>query len=165
MADPVNVREYGWVESSDSDVTAKLFANEVELDYWSSEEDEVPFARHGPIVEANLEELANQREFWNSCAIGFILDYRKFSISHLQHILNAAWRLRGSVTIVGRDFYFYLLHFDLIEDLNDVCNDSPWAVDGALFVMERWRSNLVHERLQLNFVSLWGQIHGLPLEY
>lgn len=116
-------------------------------------------------MEANLEELANQREFWNSCAIGFILDYRKFLISHLQHILNAAWRLRGSVTIVGRDFYFYLLHFDLIEDLNDVCNDSPWAVDGALFVMERWRSNLVLERLQLNFVSLWGQIHGLPLEY
>lgn len=165
MADPVNIREYGWTQSSNSDVSAKLFAEEVESEYRSNEEDKVPFARHGPIVEANPEELANQREFWNSCAIGFILDYRKFSISHLQHILNAAWRLRGSVTIVGRDFYFYLLHFDLIEDLNDVCTDSPWAVDGALFVMERWRSNLVLERLQLNFVSLWVQLHGLPLEY
>lgn len=46
-----------------------------------------------------------------------------------------------------------------------MCNDSPWAVDGALFVLERWRSNLVLDRLHLNFVSLWVQLHGLPLEY
>ncbi|KAL0005083.1 hypothetical protein SO802_012644 [Lithocarpus litseifolius] len=66
---------------------------------------------------------------------------------------------------MGRDSYFYLLHFDSSKDLNDIRNDSPWAVDGALFVLEKWRSNLVLERLQLNFVSLWVQLHELPLEY
>lgn len=165
MTDSINGREYGWIESSDSEISAELFADEVESVSRSSENDEVPFARHGPKMEADPEDLANQRGFWNFCAIGFISDYRKFSISHLQHILNAAWRLRGSVTIVGRDSNFYLLHFNLIEDLNDMCNDSPWAVDVALFVLERWRSNLVLDRLHLNFVSLWVQLHGLPLEY
>lgn len=156
MVDPVNVREYGWTQSSDSDVSAELFAKEVESEYRSNEEDEVPFARHGPIVEANLEELANQREFWNSYAIGFILDYRKFSVSHLQHILNATWRLQESMTIVGKDSYFYLLHFNSTEDLNNICNNSPWAINGSLFVLKKWWSN---------FVFLWVQLHGLPLEY
>lgn len=38
-------------------------------------------------------------------------------------------------------------------------------MDGAFFILEQWRLNLVLGRLQLNFVSLWVQIHGLPLEY
>lgn len=33
------------------------------------------------------------------------------------------------------------------------------------FILEQWRLNLVLGRLQLNFVSLWVQMHGLPLEY
>jgi len=37
-------------------------------------------------------------------------------------------------------------------------------VDGVLFVLEKWRPNLVIEWLQLNFVSIWVQLHGLPLE-
>jgi hypothetical protein len=32
-------------------------------------------------------------------------------------------------------------------------------------VLERWRNNIVLDGLQLNFVSLWIQLHGLPLEY
>ena len=92
--------------------------------------------------------------FWSFCAIGFILDYRKFFVPHLQHIINAAWRIRGSVTIGGRDSHFYLLHFEFMEDLNHTCNEGPWAIDGAFFVLEEWRPNLVLNRLlQLNYVS------------
>ena len=52
-----------------------LFADEVESELQTSDEEELPFARHGPVLEADLEELSNQRDFWISCAIGFILDY------------------------------------------------------------------------------------------
>lgn len=38
-------------------------------------------------------------------------------------------------------------------------------MDGALLILEKWRPNLVLGRLQLNFVSPWVQLHGLPLEY
>lgn len=142
-----------------------MFADEVESNYRSSDEDEVPFARHGPVLEPDPEEITIQRYFWSSCAIGFILDYIKFSVSHLQHIINAAWRIRGAVSIVGRDSHFHLLHFEYIEHLNHTCNEGPWAVDGALFVLEKWQPNLVLNRLQLNYVSLWVQLHGLHLEY
>ena len=69
------------------------------------------------------------------------------------------------VSVIGRDSFFYLIHFKVLEDLNHFCSERPWAVDGAFLVLEKWRPNLVLNRLQLNFVSLWVQLHGLPLEY
>lgn len=32
-------------------------------------------------------------------------------------------------------------------------------------MLEKWRPNLVMSKLHLNFVSIWVQLHGLPLEY
>lgn len=97
--------------------------------------------------------------------IGFILEYKKFSIDHLKHIINAAWHIKGFVSIVGKDSYFYLLHFEFLDDLTHISNDGPWLLDGALFVLEKWRPNLVLSRLQLSYVSLCIQLHGLPFEY
>ena len=52
-----------------------------------------------------------------------------------------------------------------MDDLNHVCEEGPWSVDGALFILEKWRPNLVISKLQVNFISVWVQFHGLPLEY
>ena len=56
--------------------------------------------------------------------------------------------------IIERDSYFYILSFEHVDDLNHICLEGPWAVDGALFILEKCRPNLVIERLQLNFVSI-----------
>lgn len=58
-------------------------------------------------------------------------------------------------TVVGRDSFFYLIHFEKIEDLEDMCAKGPWVVDGALLVLEKWRPNLVINRLRLN-LCLFG---------
>lgn len=164
MDDHFTTKEFDWTDSNDSEGSIEPFVDETKLDLQSNEGDEVPFASHGPIIEADLEEINMQRDFWSFFAVGFILDYRKFSISHLQHIINAAWS-KGLVSIMERDSYFYLLHFEIMDDLKHICNEGPWAVDGSFSVLEKWRPNLVLSRLQLNYVSLWVQLHGLPLEY
>nr|POF00652.1 hypothetical protein CFP56_26220 [Quercus suber] len=71
-----------------------------------------------------------QRLFWGQCALGFVLDYRKFSVAYLQHLIRS-WRLRGEVTVVGRDSFFYLIHFESLEDLEHMCSEGPWSIDGA----------------------------------
>lgn len=124
--DQFTVREFGWTESSGSDISNDPSDEETESDMLSNEGDGMPFARYGPIIEAGPEEVNMQRDFWSLCAIGFILDYRKFSVPHLQHIINPAWRIRGSVTVIGRESHFYLLHFELMDDLNHICNEGPW---------------------------------------
>ena len=42
-----------------------------------------------------------------------------------------------------------------------MCAEGPWALP----VLEKWRPNLVLNKLHLNYVSIWVQLHGLPLEY
>ena len=83
----------------------------------------------------------------------------------MQHLINSAWKIRGEVSIIGSESYFYIFHFEFLEDLKKICIEGPWAVDGALLVLERCRPNLVIGNLQLNFISIWVQLHGLPLEY
>lgn len=115
---------FGWTDSSSSDISSDLFVEELESDLLPSEEEEVPFARHGPVVEPDLEVLATQRDFWSRCAIGYLLDYRKFSVSHLQHLINSAWRIKGAVSIVGRESYFYIFHFEFLEELIHICSED-----------------------------------------
>lgn len=135
------------------------------LDLISSDEDETPFARHGPLIRPNVEDVAVQRAFWEHCAIGFLLDYREFSVSYIQNIINVARRIRVEVSIVVQESYSYIVHFEHTKDLNHICSEGPWSVEGALFVLEKWRPNLVINRLQLNYISVWVQLHGLPLKY
>nr|POF20391.1 hypothetical protein CFP56_39673 [Quercus suber] len=122
-------------DSSDSNISDDLFEEELDPELLFSEEDEVHFARHGPIVETDPEDIVVQQGFGEFCAIGFILEYRKFSVHHLQHIINNAWQIRGEVSVVGRDSYFYIFHFEFIKDLHHICNEGPYAVDGALLMM------------------------------
>uniref|UniRef100_A0A2N9ETE7 Reverse transcriptase domain-containing protein n=1 Tax=Fagus sylvatica TaxID=28930 RepID=A0A2N9ETE7_FAGSY len=63
------------------------------LDMDASSNDELdlhaPLARHGPVLRANHADVAIQREYWNNYTIAYLLDYRKFSVRHLQHIIDS----------------------------------------------------------------------------
>ena len=131
MSDHIPVRDFAWSESSGSYVSTDPFAVESDPKSHGSEDDEDPFAQHGPIIEADPDEIDMQRGFWSHCAMGFILDYRKFSVPHLQQVIDFAWSIRGSMKVVGRDSSFYFLHFEHMEDLDHMCEEGPWAVDGA----------------------------------
>ena len=65
MDDHIVPREVSWTDSSSSDISSDLSVEELEFDLLPSEEDEVPFARHGPVVEPDFEDLATQRDFWS----------------------------------------------------------------------------------------------------
>ena len=46
-----------------------------------------------------------------------------------------------------------------------MCSEGPWSVDGALLILEKWRPNLIIRNLQVNYIAVWVQFHGLPVEY
>nr|POF08331.1 hypothetical protein CFP56_55104 [Quercus suber] len=88
MDDNIAPREVGWTNSSDFDIISDMFAEELESDLLPSEEEEVLFARHGLVVEPDLEDLVIQRDFWSCCAIGFLkLSDTKLKIgAHLRKV-------------------------------------------------------------------------------
>ena len=123
MGDPFVNRDFTRTESSGLDVSADPFADESDSSSQSSDDLEAPFARHSPLLEDDLDSIHMQRLFWTQCALGFVLDYRKFSVAYLQHLVHFAWRLRGAVIVVGRDSFFYVIHFESLEDLE---YESVW---------------------------------------
>ena len=63
MGDPFVNRDFAWTESSGSDVSADLFADDSDLDSQSSDELETLFTRHGPLLEADPESIHMQHLF------------------------------------------------------------------------------------------------------
>ena len=131
---------------SQSDVSTSPFVEESDSASQASEDEETPFARHGPLLEAGFENVDMQQDFWSHYVISFILDYRKFLILYPQQLINNAWQIRGVVTVLGRDSFFYLIHFEHVEDLKHICAEGTWAVDGAFLILEKWGPNLVLNR-------------------
>ena len=58
-------------------------------------------------------------------------------MSFLQNIINSAWRIEGPVPVVGRESYFYVLHFEYMEDIKNICEEGPWSVEKAFFILEK----------------------------
>lgn len=77
-------RDFVWSESSGLNVSTSPFVEESNSNSQANEDGETRFVRHGRILEADLENIDMQCNFWSHCAIGFLLDYRKFSILYLQ---------------------------------------------------------------------------------
>ena len=105
-----------------------MVTDEVESDLYSSDDEDIPFARHGPVIEPNHKEVTIQRDFWGLCAIGFILNYRKFFVNHLQQIINVAWRIRGNVTIIEgfHTFTSYVLSMLMILTISAQKDHRLW---------------------------------------
>ena len=67
-------------------------------------------------------------------------------ILYPQQLINNAWQIRGVVNVLGRDSFFYLIHFEHVEDLKHICAEGTWVVDGAFLILEKWGPNLVLNR-------------------
>lgn len=151
--DFISTKEFGWTDSSSSELSLEDLDRELNQDIF--EDPKTPIAKHDLIIDAVPMEIEHHRQFWYHCALGFILDYRRFTVHHLQQTLNNAWRLKDRVTMVGREAYFYVLHFESQEDLLHVCEKGHWSVEGAFLIEEKWRPNLVLDSLGLNKINIW----------
>ena len=62
MGDHIPAREYGWTESSGSDTSVGPFTEDTDASSQTSDQNETPFALHGPVLEAEMDNLNIQRD-------------------------------------------------------------------------------------------------------
>ncbi len=100
MDDTIREREFGWIESSESDQSAEEYDGDLDMAE-SYDEDldlHAPLAHHGPIIRAASPDLTAHREYWSMCAIAFLLDYCRFSVP----IYNNSSTLHGVFKTMSR---------------------------------------------------------------
>ncbi|KAF7802528.1 Pyruvate carboxyltransferase [Senna tora] len=134
-----NMREIGWVESSDSEVGG-------DPDELMDEDPPVPsprsFPTRAPIPNLDLSVIIQNRDFWSYCL-----------------------HLMGRVLVVGREDRRYIVYFEHLDDMYFMYSGGPWSVHSALLTFIPWEPNMVISRTIISKVPLWVQFRGLPLEY
>lgn len=58
-----------------------------------------------------------------------------------------------------------MIKFDSLEHLLAILHNSPYAIDGALFFLTRWRPNVSAENIRIQKILVWVRLAGLPMEY
>ncbi|KAF7810428.1 reverse transcriptase [Senna tora] len=130
-----NPREIGWHDSSDSDEGEDMEEVQENLAYQNFPTE--PRPAHAPIVSLEPSFVQANRVFWEKCV----------------------------VRVVGRVKRYYVLHFGMEEDRQQILNEGPWAMQGGLLTMFPWEPNLVLSNLLVTEVAIWVQLWNLPLEY
>ncbi|OMP13551.1 hypothetical protein COLO4_01438 [Corchorus olitorius] len=122
-------------------------------------------ALRDPIVQPNLSNVPNRREYWQKCLVAVLKDFRKFSTHTLQRHINREWRLRGGANVLGREGNTYLIELTEDIDRNYAVQESPWLLDGAMLVTVPWRPNTGLRNVEIRHTHMWVQLWGMPLEY
>lgn len=91
------------------------------------------------------------------------MDDLNFGIASIPEYINAHWGSHARV--ISRNNNFYVLKFDTLEDLHAILHNGPYAIDGALFVLTRWRPNVSAENIRIHKILVWIRLYGLPTEY
>ena len=103
--------------------------------------------------------------FWQECLVGTLIDLRRFSVETMQRLISISWRLRDSISVVGRDGSNYIVHFNNPDDHRFMLFNGPWSIDGALLIFELWEPNRPFSSHYIFNTPIWVQLWGLLLEY
>ena len=98
-------------------------------------------AKRGLIIPFLSKKLESSRMFWQECLVGTLIDLRRFSVETMQRLISISWRLRDSISVVGRDGSKYIVHFNNPDDHRFMLFNGPWSIDCALLIFELWEPN------------------------
>lgn len=57
----------------------------------------------------------------------------------------------------------FLFAFASAEDKERILSQEPWNFKGSLMLLREWSPSSAMADIEMNMVSFWVQIHGLPL--
>ncbi|CAL5420923.1 unnamed protein product [Camellia sinensis] len=98
------------------------------------------------------------------CLIGYVADVRRFGSYLMQMHVNELWNLEGAVHVYGRSKNHYVFLFEHLSDMHRIAENGPYALQGALLIVDYWKPDLILDRLIFDKMMVWVQLHGLPLE-
>ncbi|CAL5361495.1 unnamed protein product [Camellia sinensis] len=158
-------REGSWTDSSDTGVGSE-FSEERRSAF--SPHAYIPLSSHHPRCGVSMEMDEDiwgvGRSLYQNCLVWSVHDIREFNVFLMQSFLDDLWQLDGFMHVIGRSKNVYMLSFEHADNLQRVVANGPYAVAGAFFTVDYWRSQLVLEKLVISQAAIWVRLVGLPLE-
>ncbi|KAF8395337.1 hypothetical protein HHK36_019282 [Tetracentron sinense] len=114
------------------------------------------------IEDCLLEE--GKHRYQNSIVGKFLVD-KPFNLMSAKKTMLQAWRSKSNITTLDLSKDMVLFMFDEVSDLNKVLANSPWAFNGHLLALQKWKEDTSVSEFVFDSISIWTQIHDLPLDW
>ncbi|KAF7815201.1 Endonuclease/exonuclease/phosphatase [Senna tora] len=69
------------------------------------------------------------------------------------------------IKVVGGHHNRFVIHFEVMADMQQILNEGPWSVQGSLLIVFPWERNAALRQIVVSEVSVWVQLWDVPLEY
>lgn len=116
----------------------------------------------GFILEGDIDEEVNKYEL---CLVGRLLTEKSINVRAMKSKIADVWRPSMGLTIKEIDQGLFLFQFYRKEDKQWVQNGGPWSFDNAMLALEEVRTGQNPVDVKPCFLSIWVQIHNLPVGY
>ncbi|KAJ1381518.1 hypothetical protein SESBI_45068 [Sesbania bispinosa] len=170
-----------------------LGVNRVDHDYQSSEEEEGGWNAHdsneSDMFEADPDEM-EERCKWGGGRAGAAVPYcpdikgiekgvpipwkralivkllgKSVGVRFMQGWLMKLWQPQRRMEVIDLDNDYFVIRFADWGDLNKVLEGGPWVIMGHYLVIQRWKPEFRPYEDELQRVSVWICVPGLPIEY
>nr|POE71077.1 hypothetical protein CFP56_58433 [Quercus suber] len=139
------------------------FNSEMQEDIESDNEDEV--AQDGSLrVCFSREEKTQICAPWHQ---GLIIKSfgRKVSYTYLVSKIRSMWDLKGGMECIDLGFDFFLIKFELSEDVDYVLKEGPWFIGQNFLAIRQWEPEFEASSSTLSSVVVWIRLPELPIEF
>ncbi|KAK1313255.1 hypothetical protein QJS10_CPA06g01029 [Acorus calamus] len=77
--------------------------------------------------------------------------------------IKRLWKIKGDIQLSLQGNGFFMVQFDLQEDVQRVLKGGPWTMDNRPFVLQKWSPSVCMEQERLTTIPIWVKFPNLPL--
>ncbi|KAL6268995.1 hypothetical protein ACE6H2_025906 [Prunus campanulata] len=140
--------------------------NSLEADYADlNDEEDVVISREdrGPCIQFSEKAMTRLCEPWQNALLIKLLG-RQHTYNFLHARLQQKWNLKGGWKLIDLVNDYFVVKFDLEEDLNFVLTGGPWLISGQYLVMQKWRPGFCPATAHITRMAAWIRVSAIQLE-
>ncbi|KAK1261263.1 hypothetical protein QJS04_geneDACA018017 [Acorus gramineus] len=77
--------------------------------------------------------------------------------------LQRLWKLKGEFKLLLQGNGFFLVQFNLAEEMTKVLEGGPWTMANRPFIIQKWSPEIRLEQAKLTTIPIWVKFPNLPL--
>ncbi|CAL8995128.1 unnamed protein product [Prunus brigantina] len=140
--------------------------NSLDTDYDELNDDEdVVISRgdRGPSIQFSEKAMSRLCKPWKNALIVKLLG-RSHTYNYLHDRLQQKWSLKGGWKLVDLVNDYFVVKFELEEDLEFVLTGGPWIIAGQYLVLQKWRPGFCPATAHITRMAAWIRVSAIHLE-
>ncbi|CAA0831274.1 Unknown protein, partial [Striga hermonthica] len=116
-------------------------------------------------VELDTTDVKLSDEECRRSVLGKIIGDRKASIFGIKRMMSVVWQTSMAFEVKEVEANIFQFIFGCKEDKEKVLAGVNWVFENQYLVLQDWREGLSFQDPSFNEISLWVQVHKLPLNW